>query len=59
MFGEKLVKLAKNNKNIVAITAAMTEGTGLTKFKEETGISPIEYVSLTKINYAKNILKIL
>ena len=35
MFGEKLVKLAKNNKNIVAITAAMTEGTGLTKFKEE------------------------
>ena len=35
VFGEKLVKLAKNNKNIVAITAAMTEGTGLTKFKEE------------------------
>lgn len=35
VFGEKLVKLAKNNKNIVAITAAMAEGTGLTKFKEE------------------------
>ena len=26
-------------------------------FKEETGISPIEYVAMTKINYAKNILK--
>lgn len=34
VFGEKLVKLAKDNKNIVAITAAMTAGTGLTKFKE-------------------------
>lgn len=35
VFGEKLVELAKNNKNIVAITAAMTDGTGLKKFKEE------------------------
>lgn len=26
-------------------------------FKEQTGISPIEYVALTKVNYAKNILK--
>lgn len=34
-FGDKLVSLAKKNKNIVAITAAMTSGTGLTKFKEE------------------------
>ena len=35
VFGEKLVKLSKENKNIVAITAAMTDGTGLKKFKEE------------------------
>lgn len=34
-FGEKLVSLAKENKNIVAITAAMTSGTGLTKFQAE------------------------
>lgn len=26
-------------------------------FKEEAGIAPMEYVALTKINYAKNILK--
>ena len=26
-------------------------------FKEETGISPIEYVAISKINYAKSILK--
>lgn len=31
-FGEELVKLAKKNKKIIAITAAMMEGTGLTKF---------------------------
>ena len=30
--GKKLVELAKNNKNIVAITAAMEEGTGLEEF---------------------------
>lgn len=35
VFGEKLVDLAKDNKKIVAITAAMTEGTGLAKFKEK------------------------
>ena len=34
VFGEKLVELAKENENIVAITAAMTDGTGLRKFKE-------------------------
>lgn len=35
VFGEKLVSLAKENKEIVAITAAMTDGTGLTKFARE------------------------
>ena len=30
--GHKLVELAKTNKNIVAITAAMEEGTGLSEF---------------------------
>ncbi|MGV8982396.1 1-deoxy-D-xylulose-5-phosphate synthase [Clostridium sp.] len=34
-FGEKIVELAKENKNIVAITAAMPEGTGLEKFSKE------------------------
>lgn len=34
-FGEKLVSLAKENEKIVAITAAMADGTGLKKFKEE------------------------
>ena len=36
-FGEKIVDLAKENKNIVAITAAMPEGTGLEKFSKEFG----------------------
>lgn len=31
-FGDKLVKLAENNKKIVAITAAMKDGTGLAEF---------------------------
>lgn len=31
-FGDKLIKLAENNKDIVAITAAMKDGTGLTEF---------------------------
>lgn len=31
-FGEALCKLAQNDPKIVAITAAMTEGTGLTRF---------------------------
>ncbi len=35
VFGEKLVELAEKNKNIVAITAAMKDGTGLTKFAKE------------------------
>ena len=35
IFGEKLVDLAKNNKKIVAITAAMKDGTGLSKFAEK------------------------
>ena len=34
IFGDKLVELASKNKKIVAITAAMTDGTGLKKFKE-------------------------
>ena len=35
VFGNKLIKLASMNKDIVAITAAMSEGTGLSKFKEK------------------------
>ncbi len=35
VFGDTLVKLAKNNKKIVAITAAMADGTGLTEFKKK------------------------
>lgn len=35
VFGEKLVELAENNKNIVAITAAMKDGTGLKEFSEK------------------------
>ena len=35
VFGEKLVELAEKNKNIVAITAAMTDGTGLKKFSQK------------------------
>lgn len=34
VFGEHLVKLAKTNKKIVAVTAAMASGTGLDVFKE-------------------------
>lgn len=34
-FGEQIVSLAKENKNIVAITAAMPEGTGLEMFSKE------------------------
>jgi len=34
IFGDELVNLAKHNKKIVAITAAMKDGTGLTKFSE-------------------------
>lgn len=35
VFGEKLVELAKKNDKIVAITASMKDGTGLTKFAKE------------------------
>ena len=35
VFGNKLVDLAKKNEKIVAVTAAMADGTGLTKFKKE------------------------
>lgn len=35
VFGEKLVQLAQNNKKIVAVTAAMKDGTGLTQFAKE------------------------
>ena len=34
VFGSQIVKLAKENEKIVAITAAMPEGTGLTTFAE-------------------------
>lgn len=34
VFGEKLVELASKDKDIVAITAAMREGTGLKKFSK-------------------------
>ncbi len=34
-FGEKIVELARKNDKIVTITAAMKDGTGLSKFSEE------------------------
>lgn len=34
-FGEAIAELARNDDRIVAITAAMTDGTGLNKFAEE------------------------
>ena len=34
VFGEKLVKLATENERIVAITASMKDGTGLTEFQK-------------------------
>lgn len=34
VFGAKLIELAKENKKITAITAAMPEGTGLDKFRD-------------------------
>lgn len=34
VFGETMIKLAEDNKKIIAVTAAMPEGTGLTKFAE-------------------------
>lgn len=35
VFGDKLVKIAKDNKKIVAITAAMADGTGLSGFSKK------------------------
>ena len=35
VFGEKLVEIAKENKKVVAITAAMADGTGLTEFAKK------------------------
>ncbi len=35
VFGDKLVSLAKHNRRIVAITAAMKDGTGLSSFAEQ------------------------
>ncbi|MFC1517050.1 1-deoxy-D-xylulose-5-phosphate synthase [Candidatus Margulisiibacteriota bacterium] len=35
IFGDALVKLAERDRNIVAITAAMAEGTGLAKFAKK------------------------
>ena len=35
VFGDKLVELAKENDKIVAITASMKDGTGLTQFAKE------------------------
>ncbi|MBS4536215.1 1-deoxy-D-xylulose-5-phosphate synthase [Clostridium sp. D2Q-14] len=35
VFGDKLYELAKKNKDIIAITAAMPSGTGLEKFKHK------------------------
>lgn len=35
VFGDKLVEIAKDNKKIVAITAAMTDGTGLAEFSKK------------------------
>lgn len=34
-FGDEICKIAKKNKKVVAITAAMTEGTGLCKFSNK------------------------
>jgi 1-deoxy-D-xylulose-5-phosphate synthase len=34
-FGEKMVELARHNDRIVAVTAAMCDGTGLERFSEE------------------------
>jgi len=35
VFGEKLIQIAQNNKDVVAITAAMPDGTGLSGFAEK------------------------
>ena len=35
VFGDELVKIAEKNKNVVAITASMKDGTGLTEFAKK------------------------
>ncbi len=35
VFGDTMVEIAEKNKDVVAITAAMTPGTGLTRFSEK------------------------
>ncbi|MFO7888021.1 MAG: 1-deoxy-D-xylulose-5-phosphate synthase [Eubacteriales bacterium] len=35
VFGDKLVEIAKKNNKVVALTAAMKDGTGLNRFSEE------------------------
>lgn len=35
IFGETMIKIAENNENTIAITAAMKNGTGLDKFADE------------------------
>ncbi|MGC9337275.1 MAG: 1-deoxy-D-xylulose-5-phosphate synthase [Candidatus Cloacimonadia bacterium] len=35
LFGDTLIKIAAKDENVVAITAAMTDGTGLTEFAKE------------------------
>lgn len=35
VFGETLVEIGQNDPRLIAITAAMTEGTGLTRFSEQ------------------------
>lgn len=35
VFGEKLIELAKDNEKIVAVTASMKDGTGLTNFQRQ------------------------
>mgnify|MGYP000879238199 CR=1 FL=1 len=35
VFGHKLCEIARSNENVVAITAAMTDGTGLKEFSQE------------------------
>ena len=63
VFGKKIVALARDNKNIVAITAAMPEGTGLDKFRDEypdrfydVGIAEAHAVCFA-VGLAKNGLK--
>lgn len=35
VFGNKLINIGRDNKNVVAITAAMADGTGLNKFAQQ------------------------